>query len=90
MLGLILVIAAGVYIKRLWPYGVMFLLIVPAIAVVWKTVGVNRTHSAFGEPLVNQTVPEWGISYLSTAALCALVFFIARLVPSLWKKDDED
>jgi hypothetical protein len=80
MLGLILAVLVGIWAKRLWPSGVIFLLVISAASLGLKVAFSNQTRSGFGEPLIEPTPTQWAASFAATLAIYATIFLVAFFI----------
>jgi|GEM_PF-2818584 len=79
MLGLLVVIGAAFSVRRLWPGGIVFLLIWPLIAVPIQMLMRARARASFGET-VDWSIQSLVLNYAASAAASAVVFLIAFAV----------
>jgi hypothetical protein len=75
MLGALVAAIAGLSIRRLWPGGVAFLLVWPAIAIASMLPIVAHNRAELGEKL-DLSATSLGQSYLQTAVVAAVIFFV--------------
>lgn len=75
MLGAIIAIVAGLSIRRLWPAGLLFLILWPAVAVGIMLPIVARNRAALGETLDLNPL-TLSISYAQTALIAGIIFFV--------------
>ena len=85
MLGAIVAVLAGWSIKRLWPHGVLFLLLWPAFAVVVQMPSKKEALERLGEHL-ELTPTVYLKAYFLTALVSGLFFFAAFGVKKLAKR----
>ncbi|MEO7634673.1 MAG: hypothetical protein ABIS38_03370 [Sphingomicrobium sp.] len=86
MIGAIGALIAGAVIWRLWPHGVLFLLLWPAALVAISLPTLSQTMADLGRPA--DVTPGYVILYyLQSLAITAVCFFIAFGIRKLVTRD---
>src|SRR5689334_4629838 len=76
MIGAIGALIAGAVIWRLWPYGVLFILLWPALLVGINLPTLSATMANLGRP--TEITPSFvALFYLQSVNITAVCFFIA-------------
>jgi hypothetical protein len=76
MIGAIGALIAGAVISRLWPWGLLFLILFPALLVGITLPTLPRTMASLGQS-VTITPGYVALYYLQSLAITAVFFFIA-------------
>jgi hypothetical protein len=77
---------AGAVITRVWPWGVMFLLLFPAVLVGITLPTLPQTLARLGQP-VAVTPAYIVLYYLQSVAMAAVFFFIAFAIQKWVTRD---